>query len=89
MNNEQKYLVTHAFCNAIHETCNDFAINNMQPNDFILVRDAHEKITEGVRVQRGNESDMYTIKESCKDKYNDFYNKKLNHIIEKFLKDNT
>ena len=89
MNNEQKYNINLVFCSVIHEVCSDFAINNMQENDFILIHDARE-IIEGVKVQRGEDSsDGYTIKRSCKEKYNDFYNKKLEHIIQKFLKDNT
>lgn len=87
MNNEQKYKINKVFFSAIHEVCSDFAINNMQENDFILINDAKE-IIEDVKVQRGEDSSNgYTIKRSCKEKYNDFYNKKLEHIIEKFLKE--
>lgn len=88
MNNEQKYKINEYFFSAIHEVCSDFAINNMQENDYILILDARE-VTEGVKVQRGEDSSHgYTIKRSCKAKYNDFYNKKLEHILKKFLKDN-
>jgi len=88
MNSEQKYKINEFFFSAIHEVCSDFAVNNMQENDFILIHDARE-VTEGIKVQRGTDSSHgYTIKRSCKDKYNDFYNKKLERIIEKFLKEN-
>ena len=49
--------------------------------------DAYGKLIESVKIQRTGEDHLYTIKYTCKDKYNDFYNKKLNNIFEKFLKD--
>ena len=87
MNSQQKYNINLVLCSAIHEVCSDFAVNNMQENDFIRIMDAYGKLIEGVKIRRTGEDHLYTIKYTCKDKYNDFYNKKLENIIEKFIKD--
>ena len=80
--------VLYVFGYAIEQECNNFAINQMIESDFILLKDANFKPTENVRIQRGEAKELYTIKNSCKEKYNDFYSKKLNDIIEKFIKSN-
>ncbi len=72
----------------IHEECKSFAINQMMDSDFILLSDANFKETEEVRVTRGDEKMMQTIKRSSREKYNDFYDKKLQDTLDKFLKSN-
>lgn len=72
----------------LHEECKNFAINQMVESDFILLSDANHKKTLGISMTRGNERQFYTIKRSSEQKYVEFYDKKLENIIEKFMKSN-
>ena len=72
----------------IHNMCHKFALNKMQSRDFILLSDANFKITEHIKMERGEGGVLYTLKNSSKEKFLDFYDKKLVDIIEKFLKSN-
>ena len=86
MNSGQLGILNDFFFHAVHQKCEEFAVNRMDKNDFILIKDANGQITEGVEVRRNDEDDKYTIKDSCKGKYQDFYVQKLEHIVEKFIK---
>lgn len=94
MENEDKKPMTKAeeaimtFGYVLHEECKNFAINQMVESDFILLSDANFKETAGVSITRGNERQFYTIKRSSREKYTEFYDKKLEDIIEKFMKPN-
>ena len=72
----------------IDQKCRSFALNQMLDSDFILLTDANGRQTEEVCVRRGNDNHFQTVKRSSREKYNDFYDKKLQDIIEKFLKSN-
>ncbi len=68
----------------IDEECRSFALKQMVDSDFILLTDANGKRTEEVCVSR-RDNLMQTIKRSSTEKYIDFYDKKLNDIIQKFI----
>lgn len=72
----------------LHEECKAYALNQMLDSDFILLSDANFKDTADVRVTRGDEKMLQTVKRSSEEKYDEFYDKKLENIIEKFLKSN-
>ncbi len=80
--------VLELFGSIIHDECKQFAMKQMQSNDLILIRDAGGNVTEDVIIKKNDKLSSYTIKNSCKEKYKDFYYKKFNDIIEKFLKSN-
>ncbi len=89
MSKDKTQFILEIFGNILDKTCQDFAIKQMLSTDFILIRDAGGKITEDVKISRGNsKNSMYTIKNSCREKYIEFYNNKLQNIIDKFLKEN-
>lgn len=73
---------------AIEEECKSFALNKMVDSDFILLIDTYGKETEEICVRRGEGTKFHTIKKSSREKYTDFYDKKLQDIIEKFIKSN-
>lgn len=87
MNKIQQGLISKVLCYSIHEKCMDFAIKQMTSNDFILIEDAGNKTTEGVQVERNGVDGLFTIKNSCKDKYLNLYANKLEHLIENIMKD--
>ncbi len=80
--------VLHVFAYRIEQECESFAISQMLEADFILLSDANFKKTADVAIQKGTERKLHTIKDSSKDKYYDFYNQKLENIVEKFIKYN-
>jgi len=81
-------LVIHTIGYVIDQECRSFALNQMLDSDFILLTDANGKQTEEVCVRRGDDKQFQTVKRSSREKYNDFYDKKLNDIVEKFIKTN-
>lgn len=72
----------------IHENCKKYAIAHMVDDDFILLSDANNIPTENIKMRKGDDGDLYTIKKSSKEKFDEFYNNKLQNIIEKLLKEN-
>ena len=72
----------------LDEECKNFAISQMLETDFILLSDANFKETAGIRVTRGEERQLQTVKRSSKEKYSNFYDQKLEDILNKFMKSN-
>lgn len=85
---EKEKLILNFLSTSIYNKCHIFALDKMQSKDFILLSDANNKITENIRLTRGEGGELYTLKNSSKEKFLDLYNKKLENIIEKFLKSN-
>lgn len=80
--------VMRTFGYVLDEECRKFALNQMLESDFILLTDANGRQTEEICVRRGDDRQFQTVKRSSRDKYNDFYSKKLEDIIQKFIKAN-
>lgn len=71
----------------LHKECKDYAVNHMLQTDFILAFDAYGKLTKDIQIIKDDK--IYTIKNSCVEKYNEYYDQKLERILTKFCKDNT
>ena len=86
MTKEEKAQMTFGY--ALNQECENFAVGQMLESDFILLSDANFKETAGIRVTRGEERQLQTIKRSSEEKYLNFYDQKLSDMINKFIKSN-
>ncbi len=70
----------------IHNECKNYAIERLDVNDYVSLRDTGGKQVEEIAVRMGDEKVFSTIKKSSTDKYITLYDNKFQKIISKLLK---
>ena len=70
----------------INDRCTSYATFKMDKNDWILLSDSHHKDSLEDFVTKYISHVRYTIKRSCEEKYNKFYDEKFEEILYSIVK---